>query len=79
MSPDRGARDGFRGPLAGLRDVADFLGDEERAATFLRGLTVGALVGAAIAGSRIWRRRGRRPAAQAPGDRDRGRDASDLQ
>lgn len=71
MSADRGGRDGWRGPLAGLRDVADFLGDEERAATFLRGLTVGALVGAAIAGSRIWRRRGRRAAGSA-----RGRDGS---
>ncbi len=46
-----------RGPLAGLSELAEFLGDERRQATFLRGLTIGALVGAAIAGSRIWRRR----------------------
>ncbi len=31
--------------------------------TFVRGLTVGVLVGAAIAGSRIWRRLMRRPGA----------------
>jgi hypothetical protein len=30
---------------------------------FLRGLTIGVLVGAAIAGSRIWRRLVRRPGA----------------
>lgn len=35
---------------------------EERLGVFLRGLGIGALVGAAIAGSRIWRRRsGRTP------------------
>ncbi len=32
-------------------------GDEPRLAQFLRGVTMGALVGAAIAGSAIWRRR----------------------
>ena len=79
MSFGRGGRDGWRGPLAGLRDVAEFLGDEERAATFLRGLTVGALVGAAIAGSRIWRRRGRRSEAPHAADHDRGPDTSGLQ
>jgi hypothetical protein len=31
--------------------------DDPRAATFVRGLVVGALVGAAIAGSTIWQRR----------------------
>jgi hypothetical protein len=47
------------GPLAALirlvnrRDAAD----EERASTFARGLALGALVGAAIAGSTIWQRR----------------------
>jgi hypothetical protein len=36
-------------------------GDQERAAgTFMRGLTLGALIGAAIAGSAIWQRRGKR-------------------
>jgi hypothetical protein len=39
---------------------------DTRLATFLRGLVVGALVGAAIAGSAIWRRTGARR-------RDRGR------
>ena len=32
-------------------------GDDQRAATFARGLVLGALVGAAIAGSTIWQRR----------------------
>ena len=31
--------------------------DDERASTFARGLALGALVGAAIAGSAIWQRR----------------------
>ena len=41
--------------------------DDERASTFARGLALGALVGAAIAGSTIWQRRhadGRRSLAQ---------------
>jgi hypothetical protein len=32
-------------------------GDDQRATTFARGLILGALVGAAIAGSTIWQRR----------------------
>lgn len=32
-------------------------GDDVRATTFVRGLALGALVGAAIAGSTIWQRR----------------------
>lgn len=35
--------------------------DDERATTFARGLVLGALVGAAIAGSTIWQRRHARP------------------
>ena len=36
-------------------------GDGDHAAgTFMRGLTLGALIGAAVAGSAIWQRRGRR-------------------
>jgi len=35
--------------------------DEIRASTFARGLFLGALVGAAIAGSTIWQRRHARP------------------
>jgi hypothetical protein len=38
-------------------------GDDQRAATFARGLVLGALVGAAIAGSTIWQRRHTRPTA----------------
>lgn len=35
--------------------------DERSTAKFLRGLTIGAIIGAVIAGSRIWRElRGRR-------------------
>jgi hypothetical protein len=33
--------------------------DERITARFLRGLTIGALLGAIIAGSRIWQARGR--------------------
>ena len=36
---------------------------EKRASTFARGLAMGALVGAAIAGSTIWQRRQARPAS----------------
>jgi hypothetical protein len=35
--------------------------DDVRASTFARGLALGALVGAAIAGSTIWQRRHTRP------------------
>jgi hypothetical protein len=35
--------------------------DDVRASTFARGLALGALVGAAIAGSTIWQRRHGRP------------------
>ena len=38
---------------------------DERASTFARGLALGALVGAAIAGSTIWQRRRARAAAIA--------------
>jgi hypothetical protein len=43
---------------------------DERASTFARGLALGALVGAAIAGSAIWQRRQARrvqPGADSPG------------
>lgn len=42
-----------------LRAVAGATGDtsDERAMTFARGLALGALVGAAVAGSTIWQRR----------------------
>jgi hypothetical protein len=48
----------YRGPLQGLADLAELLGGESAdSKRFLRGLAIGALVGAAIAGSTIWRRR----------------------
>jgi hypothetical protein len=47
------------------------IGDDPRAATFVRGLALGALVGAAIAGSTIWQRRHGRPASADPGTKDR--------
>lgn len=51
----------MRGPLAGLTDLATALRDPASAAsTFVRGLTVGLLLGAAIVGSRLWRGRRRR-------------------
>jgi hypothetical protein len=45
--------------------------DDQRATTFARGLALGALVGAAIAGSTIWQRRharSLRPSAACPTD-----------
>jgi hypothetical protein len=45
-----------------LDAIRDALRGEEGAgtgATFMRGLTLGALIGAAVAGSAIWQRRGR--------------------
>jgi hypothetical protein len=39
---------------------------DRRASTFARGLAMGALVGAAIAGSTIWQRRQIRPASAEP-------------
>ena len=47
----------IRGPLQGLRDLSDIVAEHPpRMGAFVRGLTIGALVGAAIAGSAIWRR-----------------------
>jgi hypothetical protein len=43
--------------------------DDRRASTFARGLALGALVGAAIAGSTIWQRRHSHPGGR--GDRSR--------
>jgi hypothetical protein len=54
-------------PLDRLARVADeAFGDDPRPATFVRGLALGALVGAAIAGSTIWQRR--RAAIEAAAD-----------
>ena len=48
-------------------------GDDPRAAQFVRGLALGALVGAAIAGSTIWQRRQsrREPPQDATSSTDR--------
>ena len=54
---------------------------DQRASTFARGLALGALVGAAIAGSTIWQRRqaaredAREPANSADGPANDGRGA----
>ena len=53
--------------------------DDRRSTTFARGLALGAIVGAAIAGSTIWQRRhiGRRAAGAATRISDRSPDAPD--
>ena len=44
--------------VARLSQAAEAVtGDDQRATTFARGLILGALVGAAIAGSTLWQRR----------------------
>lgn len=53
-----------------IRSVVRGSGDEDRdqrASTFARGLALGALVGAAIAGSTIWQRRQARSAPRSEG------------
>lgn len=47
----------IRGPLQGLADVNEAITAHPiHLSTFLRGLTIGALVGAAVAGLSVWRR-----------------------
>ena len=54
------------GPLERLaRAAEEAVGDDPRPLTFARGLAIGALVGAAIAGSTIWQRRHARSMAEA--------------
>ena len=56
-----------------VETVRDALRGEEGASggtTFMRGLTLGALLGAAVAGSAIWQRRGRRHLPRPSADRD---------
>ena len=48
------------------RMAENAVGDDPRAITFTRGLMLGALVGAALAGSTIWQRRHRRAALDSP-------------
>jgi hypothetical protein len=58
-----------RGPLQGLDDLADLLAEHPGGTgAFVRGLTVGILVGAAVAGVTIGRRlrRGRASAGSQP-------------
>jgi hypothetical protein len=53
---------GYRTPLANLAELAEILnGESAGSRRFLGGLALGALVGAAIAGSTIWQRRRRKP------------------
>ena len=56
---------------AAIRALAGGSGDagDERAMTFARGLALGALVGAAIAGSTIWQRHLAKRRARAPSAR----------
>ena len=52
-----------------LEALTGSLRDDEAAgsgATFMRGLTLGALIGAAVAGSAIWQRRMRNARAELP-------------
>ncbi len=59
----------IRGPLQGLGDLSDFMAEHPvHTGTFLRGLTIGALVGAAVAGLSIWRRVRRDGSKDAPSD-----------
>jgi hypothetical protein len=55
-----------------LERILELPADEEgqKAATFARGLVLGALVGAAIAGSTIWQRRHSRTTAATAGRPD---------
>ena len=60
--PDSGLPDPLRStsprPLGGLGDLAELLGgDSDRSKRFLGGIAVGAMVGAAIAGAALMRRR----------------------
>jgi hypothetical protein len=55
-----------------LTGGATAAGEDPRVAQFVRGVALGALVGAAIAGSTIWQRRhGRREELPPPVDPDR--------
>ena len=56
-----------------VESVREALRGEEGASsgtTFMRGLTLGALIGAAVAGSAIWQRRGRRRLQRTAPDSD---------
>ena len=64
---DRARSEVVAGLLRSLNaTTAEAARDDERQSTFARGLVLGALVGAAIAGSTIWQRRRTRDEAPAP-------------
>ena len=62
-SPDQGVVETVREALRGEEGAST-------GATFMRGLTLGALIGAAVAGSAIWQRRGRRRRQRPAADPD---------
>ena len=71
-------------PGAALETVRDVLGSDDggtAGATFMRGLTLGALLGAAIAGSALWRRARatRRTEAQIAPSEDGDEDANSAE
>lgn len=57
------------GPLGRFVAFAEDEAESPDAGTFLRGLTLGALLGAAIAGSAIWSRRSARRTGDEVSDR----------
>jgi hypothetical protein len=60
--------------IARLGQAAEAVtGDDQRATTFARGLILGALVGAAIAGSTIWQRRRQGATMRPTADTERTR------
>jgi hypothetical protein len=67
LDPAKAPLPPIRGPLQGLEDLSEFVAEHPvHTGAFLRGLTIGALVGAAIAGSAIWRRLRARTPKDAP-------------
>ena len=60
MSPRSDGGTSAGDALAAVRDILAGDDDGRASSTFVRGLTLGALIGAAVAGSAIWGRRARR-------------------
>ena len=71
MTRDDRAGEAAEEAIATVRELLLGEDDGHASATFVRGLTLGALIGAAIAGSAIWHRRQRRGAAGDRADRQR--------
>jgi hypothetical protein len=63
--------------LAVVRDILAGDDDGRASSTFVRGLTLGALIGAAVAGSALWGRRARREQAREGGSPAPARGAED--